>query len=408
MTQENKDQQKHHLFGPSALDRRFSCHMSLAEEKDKPDNSTEDSRIGDAYHAEMHRLFVKITDSDGRLWPFEPAWYDGLSDLAAIMLDRVMTIVAETSEWQTAHIDPHTQLFSEITLSLDDSISPIMLAKAGEDKLFGTADVVVVKNEEVIVIDFKTGHNEPVKADDTLQTATYALMACVQFQKEQAWAYIVNPYFRQEEGYFFTDSALKKVYHIILETIETNIDAWQHPKDEAYNPTETNCRYCKGNTFGTCKAVQRMMTAIAESPAAVIPKKDEPLPLASVTDDELIVLKEKCAIVAKAAKAVDDELKRRCEENGSCGSYFLRTQNGARKITDLNKAFELATKYLDPQKFMELCAISVPALKAAWADAMKASGDVKTKKEGEMYFDHLFDECIGEGEERQVLAKSKG
>lgn len=405
--EQDANSQKHHLFGPSSLDRRYSCHRSMAEEKDKPSNSSDDSRLGDAYHAEMHKLFVKITDSEGHLWPFEPTWFDGLSDLAAVMLDRVMTIVAGTSEWQTAHISPKIRIFSEITLTLDDSISPIALAKAGEGKLFGTADVVVVKPDEVVVIDFKTGHNEPVKADDTLQTAAYALMACVQFKKEQAWAHIINPNFRQEEGYFFTEDALKKVYHMILEAIEANTDAWRNPKDEDYHPTEENCRYCKGNLCGTCKAVQRMMQKVAESPAAIAPKKDEPLPLASVTDEELVSLKETCKIVEKAMKAIDDELKRRCEENGSCGGYFLKKQNGARKITDLNAAFNLSVKYLKPKQFLELCSVSVPALKTAWATAMKESGDVKTKKEAENCFDTIFGECLGYGEDRTVLAKSR-
>lgn len=399
--------QKHHLFGPSSLDRRYSCHRSMAEEKDKPSNSSDDSRLGDAYHAEMHRLFTKITDSEGHLWPFEPEWYDGLSDLASVMLDRVMTIVAGTTEWQTATIDPKIQLFSEITLTLDDSISPITLANAGEGKLFGTADVVIVKEEEVIVIDFKTGHNEPVKADDTLQTAAYALMACVQFKKDQAWTHIINPNFRQEEGYLFTEAALKNVYHMILEAIEANTEAWKHPKDEDYNPTEENCRYCKGNLCGTCKAVQKMMVDISASPAALVPVKGEEHPLVHVSDEDLCSLKEQCAIVEKAMKAINDELKRRCEQNGACGGYFLKKQNGPRKITDLNAAFNIATKYLTAAQFMELCSVSVPALKTAWASAMKEYGDVKTKKEAEEQFDLAFDEIMGYGEDRVVLTKSK-
>ena len=263
---------RHHLFGPSSMDRRYSCPMSLYEEKGKPETSSEDSRLGDAYHAEMHRVLKKITDSEGRLWPFEPAWFDDLSDLAAIMLDRVMTIVAGTTDWQQTQIPPDVRLFSEQRLELNDPVTPYLLAMAGEEMLFGTTDVVVVKSDHVCIIDFKTGHNEPVKADDTMQTAIYALMACQKYGKEQAWAHIVNPNFRQEDGYFFTSAALKNVYDMVKQTIEQCADCLANPSDDKYHPTEENCRYCKGNLCCTCKAVHQLVDSIAESPAAVTVK----------------------------------------------------------------------------------------------------------------------------------------
>ena len=398
----------HHLFGPSSMDRRYSCPMSLYEEKGKPEMSSEDARLGDAYHAEMHRILTKITDTEGHIWPFDPSWFDDLSDLAAIMLDRVMSIVAGTTDWQQVKISPNVRLFSELRLELNDPVTPYLLAKAGEEMMFGTTDVVVVEDDYVCIIDFKTGHNEPVKADDTLQTAEYALMACQKFGKEQAWVHIINPNFKQEDGYFFTSDALKNVYAMTKQTIERCADCLVHPSNDKYHPTEENCRYCKGNLCGTCKAVHQLVESIAESPAAVPAKKDAEPPLAILSDEDLCILKEKCNIVAKAVKAVDAELKRRCNENGSCGGYYLKKTNGPRKITDLQQAFNLATRYIAANDFLNFCTVSVPSLKSAWADAMKKSGDVKTKKEAEDVFDTVFDPVIGYGEDSTVLSKAKG
>ena len=129
-----------------------------------------------------------------------------------------------------------------------------------------------------------------------------------------------------------------------------------------------------------------------------VKKYAEP-PLAVLSDEALCLLKEKCNIVAKAVKAVDDELKRRCDENGSCGGYYLKKINGLRKITDLNGAFTLATQYIEPSDFLNLCTVSVPSLKTAVADAMKRTGATKTKKEAEETFDLEFGPVIGYGED---------
>ena len=397
---------QHHMFGPSSLDRRAACPKSYAEELGKTSESTEYSRLGDAYHAEMHSILAnRVTDETGRFQPFDDTWFDGISDPAAIMLDRVMTIAYGTKEWRTITPPENMLLFSEMELSLEDKRCKRLLASLGEKPLFGTTDVVIVKDDEIVIIDFKTGHGEPAKADNTLQTAAYALMACVLFKKTAAWAYIVNPNFRQEEGYFFTEDALVKVHMLIQSAILNSITV--KDANEGWNPSEEACKYCKGNLCGTCPAVHQLVDKLANSTAAVTVKKGEQHPLASVSDEDLCDLKSKATIATKAIKAIDDELKRRCEENGQCGPFFLKQQNGPRKITDLNGAFNLAMKCISPQEFLGLCSVSVPVLQALYAEKMKKTGQAKTKKEAEEQFDVAFDAVMGYGEDRMVLTKTK-
>lgn len=397
---------QHHMFGPSSLDRRAACPKSYAEELGKPSESTEYSRLGDAYHAEMHSILAnRVTNSNGVIQPFDDTWFDGISDPAAIMLDRVMTIAYGTKEWRTITPPENMLLFSEMELSLEDKRCKRLLASLGEKPLFGTTDVVIVKDDEIVIIDFKTGHGEPAKADNTLQTAAYALMACVLFKKTSAWAYIVNPNFRQEEGYFFTEDSLVKVHMLIQSAILNSITV--KDANEGWNPSEEACKYCKGNLCGTCPAVHQLVDKLANSTAAVTVKKGEQHPLASVSDEDLCDLKSKATIATKAIKAIDDELKRRCEENGQCGPFFLKQQNGPRKITDLNGAFNLAMKCISPQEFLGLCSVSVPALQALYAEKMKKTGQAKTKKEAEEQFDLVFDTVMGYGEDKMVLTKAK-
>lgn len=396
----------HHMFGPSSLDRRCACPKSYSEELGKQSESTEYSRLGDAYHAEMHSLLAnRVTDENGFFKPFDDTWFDGLSDPAAIMLDRVMTIAYGTKEWRTVTPPDNIRLFSELELKLNDHPCKESLASIGEQPLFGTTDVVIVKLDEVIIIDFKTGHGEPAKAENTLQTAAYALMACVQFQVVTAWAYIVNPNYRQQDGYYFTEQALINVHKIIQACIRDSIAAIN--ANDGWKPSDEACKYCKGNLLGTCPAVHQIVDKLANSPAAVTVRKGETHPLASFSDDELCDLKAKATIATKAIKAIDDELRRRCEGGNQCGPYFLKPSSGQKKITDLNKAFELATKYITPQEFLDLCSVSVPALKALYATKMKQYGDAKTKLEAESLFDSIFDEVMGSGEDRMVLTKAK-
>ena len=396
----------HHMFGPSSLDRRCACPKSYSEELGKQSESTEYSRLGDAYHAEMHSLLVnRVTDENGFFKPFDDTWFDGISDPAAIMLDRVMTIAYGTKEWRTVTPPDNIRLFSELELKLNDHPCKESLASIGEQPLFGTTDVVIVKLDEVIIIDFKTGHGEPAKAENTLQTAAYALMACVQFQVVTAWAYIVNPNYRQQDGYYFTEQALINVHKIIQACIRDSIVAIN--ANDGWKPSEEACKYCKGNLLGTCPAVHQIVDKLANSPAAVTVRKGETHPLASFSDDELCDLKAKATIAKKAIKAIDDELRRRCEGGNQCGPYFLKPSSGPKKITDLNKAFALATKYITPQEFLGLCSVSVPALKALYAEKMKQTGQTKTKKEAEEQFDLVFDSVIGHGEDEMVLTKAK-
>ena len=378
--------------------------MSYAEEKGKPNIESPYAAAGTEAHEEMHRLLTKITDEEGHIRPFDQSWFDDISDQAAIMLDRVMTIVSGTKEWQNAHLDG-IQLFSEQQLSLEDRRCKELLQSIGEEPLFGTTDVVAVKSDEIIIIDFKTGHGEPAKAENTLQTASYALMACVKYGKVAAWAYIVNPHFSQQPGYYFSEEALITVHQMIGDLIEKCIEA--ATTRTGYIPDVENCKYCKGNLCGTCLAVHQIVDKLANSTAAVTVRKGEDHPLAAVSDEDLCDLKSKATIASKAIKAIDGEMKRRCEENGQCGPFFLKQQNGPRKITDLNGAFNLAMQCISPQEFLGLCSVSVPALKALYAEKMKQTGQTKTKKEAEEQFDIAFDSVMGYGEDQMVLTKAK-
>lgn len=378
--------------------------MSYAEEKGKPNIESPYAAAGTEAHEEMHRLLTKITDEEGHIRPFDQSWFEGISDQAAIMLDRVMTIVSGTKEWQNAHLEG-IQLFSEQQLSLEDKRCKELLQSIGEEPLFGTTDVVAVKSDEIIIIDFKTGHGEPAKAENTLQTASYALMACVKYGKVAAWAYIVNPHFSQQPGYYFSEETLITVHQMIGDLIEKCIEA--ATTRTGYVPDVENCKYCKGNLCGTCRAVHGVIDDLATSKAIEPAAKDALPPLAALTDDELCVLKDKCTLVAKATKAVDDELKRRCKEFDVCGPYSLRSQAGPREISDLQQAFQLAMQQMSADEFLSVCSVAVPKLKALWSDNMKKKGAVRTKKDAELVFEQVFMQVLVPGPERQVLARAK-
>ena len=364
---------KHHVFSPSTLERREACPASYKLEEGLPSFDTENAKEGTLKHAAIAELITAYVD--GKPLPD----IDDVDVKSAF--DKFLEILRlpETP-------DNDFQIFTERKLSYKF---------CGLEVYNGTADVVIITPEKVVVIDWKFGHKEVTEAANNPQGAAYALAAMQEFDRNVADVHFYNPVIRQHSNYTF--EGMEGIRDYVMGVIA------ECKRDSAPAVAgEKQCRYCKAAYYGTCPAYAEFAAKVM-----VISQKLDALPtLSEVPDAFLCELAGKFKVVAKFADRVTEEIKARCAEKGACGSYVLKTTSGGKEIPDINAAFNALSKVFKAEEFLTYCKVSEPALRKAYVAKMKERCKCKSLKEGEKMFAETMGDLIQQKAPRQVLAEA--
>lgn len=360
----------HSSFGPSSLKRRELCPGSYKLEKDLPEPEKSDSAIeGTLHHDEVANMILDFVE-DRAVREF--------SEEAKMAFNYFWSIVSQYGK-------EGLQILPEYRMSYK---------YCGIEQFFGTADVVIVVSDKVIIADWKFGRREVDPAEENTQGAAYALMAMQEFKKEIAEVHFFNPVIHQTTSTTFTDK--QQIASYIMSVI-----AIAQEENAPVIPSEDACRYCKAFYHGTCPA-------IAKTAEITVAKAEEvvPLPALSVLSvDDLCAMKDKCDLIAKLSDRVDAELKRRCEENGSCGQWSIKETSGGREITDIANAFTASG--MDSNSFLSCCTASVSKLEKLFAKSGKDAGTFKTEKDGKAEFNSLLADYIQQKPNKKSLVRGK-
>lgn len=362
---------KHHVFSPSTLERREACPASYKLEEGLPSFYTENSKEGTLKHEAIAELIT--------------AYVDG-KPLTDVDDTDVMEAFYEFLEILRGIPDKDLHIFTERRLSYKF---------CGLEVYSGTADVVIVTPEKVIVIDWKFGHLEVTEAANNPQGAAYALAAMQEFDRKVADVHFYNPVIHQHSNYTFEgmDGIKDYVMGVIAECKRDSAPAVAGKKQ---------CRYCKAAYYGTCPAYAQFASKVM-----VISQKLDALPtLSEVPDSFLCELAGKFKVVAKFADRVTEEIKARCAEKGTCGNYVLKTTSGGKEIPDINAAFNALSGVFKAEEFLTYCKVAEPALRKAYAAKMKENGICASLKDGEKLFAEAMGELIQQKAPRQVLAEA--
>lgn len=362
---------KHHVFSPSNLERREACPASYKLEEGLPSFDTENAKEGTLKHAAIAELIT--TYVDGKPLPD----IDDVDVKSAF--DKFLEILREIP-------DNDLQIFTERKLSYKF---------CGLEVYNGTADVVIVTPEKVIVIDWKFGHREVTEAANNPQGAAYALAAMQEFDRKVADVHFYNPVIHQHSNYTF--EGMEGIRDYVMGVIA------ECKRDSAPAVAgEKQCRYCKAAYYGTCPAYAEFAAKVM-----VISQKLDALPtLSEVPDSFLCDLAGKFKVVAKFADRVTEEIKARCAEKGACGKYILKTTSGGKEIPDINAAFNVLSKVFKAEEFLTYCKVAEPALRKAYVAKMKERCKCKSLKEGEKMFAETMGDLIQQKAPRQVLAEA--
>ena len=362
---------KHHVFSPSTLERREACPASYKLEEGLPSFDTENAKEGTLKHAAIAELITAYVD--GKPLPD----IDDVDIKSAF--DKFLEILREIP-------DNDIQIFTERKLSYKF---------CGLEVYNGTADVVIITPEKVVVIDWKFGHKEVTEAANNPQGAAYALAAMQEFDRKLADVHFYNPVILQHSNYTF--EGMEGIRDYVMGVIA------ECKRDSAPAVAgEKQCRYCKAAYYGTCPAYAEFAAKVM-----VISQKLDALPtLAEVPDAFLCELAGKFKVVAKFADRVTEEIKARCAEKGACGSYVLKTTSGGKEIPDINAAFNALSGMFKAEEFLTYCKVSEPALRKAYVAKMKERCKCKSLKEGEKMFAETMGDLIQQKAPRQVLAEA--
>ncbi len=163
----------HAILSPSAAKRWASCVASPFEEKGTPDMETGFAQAGTRAHriAELtlretwlkHKLTVEERDERERLYDEAKVEADDVRYNLMMYFDAIVGVHSNISKTK----------FSDFRVELPLDVSEITTEPGAR----GTADCVVVADDELWIVDLKYGAGVPVEAEKNYQLAIYALAA---------------------------------------------------------------------------------------------------------------------------------------------------------------------------------------------------------------------------------------
>ena len=359
---------KHHPFSPSCLERRDLCPGSWEVEQAIPDMTTPEASSGTRIHeAVAYGLSLKDGQSVGVILQ------DGEKELAEKCLHFVSELITDG-----------VQVLVEQSLAYYDEGQT-------EPLYTGTADVVIVRDDEVIVIDWKTGFQPVVEAANNLQGAAYALAAMQKFSKSSAKVIFYNPRIGQETAHTFEN------WRGIRDEIKSIIDKCKSPERQLCTG-EKQCKYCKGALSGSCPALQTQMLQFSVAEKAGLKERLDQMPI-----PQLLELFEASKPAMTIIESIRNKVIEVAEKEGHCGDYVIKMVSGGYECKDIQQTFRVSG--LSPDQFLGCCAVSLPKLKKQYVDAARLEGLKKTEAEA-VLMDRIAP-YLQAKPERKTLTKKK-
>ena len=351
----------HHWMSPSALPRRAACPGSGKMELQFAGDEVESPEAAEG--TMLHAAVIPGAKFSGTREHYH-------------LLEQCLKLI------NSYRHGTHAPLFESIHYEL----SMELLNEDGEILTAGTADVVIVFAQHVVVIDFKFGRN-PVSVDG-LQLMAYGAMAMQRFEKDTAEVVSFQPRVSgkpQTKDYDDFGFIRAVIEEVILKTSSDRL---------VLNPTDDGCRYCKA--FDQCPAVNITVLEMADVNATAI----EPSRAAEFYG--------KANVVERKVKAIKAEVKRMAIE-GTVPGVEIKEKQGRRKITsvlDASRELSAATSSISGVDVLGVATVSYKALEDMYVHSVTA-GDGPTKKAAREQFAELMEGVTERGAPSQEVVLTK-
>jgi hypothetical protein len=259
-----------------------------------------------------------------------------------------------------------------------------------EEITFGTVDVLIVKEDKAVIIDWKFGRNEVEEAANNIQLGCYAVGAAQKWGVSSVECHVFQPRIGHRSNYTFTDlSAVRESIEELIEIAEGS--EWR------LNPSEKTCQYCRAKI--DCPASRKCLN------------------LPAIPADEVLV---KCLPnlipAAKQAKKIADAILDKAKDLIASGvavdGYCLKPGNEVRSISDIPQGFELVKPDgITYEEYLNLCSIKVAKLEELWISKqvkrIEAEGGKIILKNAKKAFDEMMKSVVIKTQNAPSLAEVK-
>lgn len=289
----------------------MACPGSVALEAPFPDTSSSYAAEGTAAHTLAALRLVEYANAPT---PLREDW------LGAVVEEDGFNI--RVTEDMLAHVEDYAKLVlqyaenGQLLVEQRVDFSPVI----GVPDSFGTSDAIVIKGDELVVIDLKYGRGQQVDAIDNEQLQLYALGALNDYDMLSDFSVVTmvihQPRLNHVSEWSIPVQDLRNFGRKAAAAAQTVLDA---PKSPLGNlaPGEKQCRWCKAKAV--CPALKdevQASTALAASP-------EDFRDLHDVPSDNLGAAMDKVALVEGWCMAIRAEVERRLFAGQSVEGYKL-------------------------------------------------------------------------------------
>jgi hypothetical protein len=306
---------------PSSASRWIACPASARLSTLVPyQEAGEAAKIGTAIHALAETCFQLDTDP----MKFVGQVVEGITmteENCAFALEHLQAIWAIQDELGSVKVE---QLFK--------------LYQASQFSLQGTADVVGISQDKLIIADLKTGRGY-VDADSE-QMKIYALGALrhnSQKPKEVEFQ-IIQPHHGEKRIHRMSVDELG-----VWET-EVLFPAINDAVSDAprYNPSESACQWCPAKHI--CSAQKEQFDIVAAQPdITIMSKEDIKEVMLALTPAQISAILDKAPLVEKFIEAVKDHATKQMEGGAVLPGWQLQPKRASRKWIDSTTARQALT-----------------------------------------------------------------
>ena len=347
---------KHAILSPSSALQWMGCTGSIAMEIGLPDKSSEFADEGTAAHFLGSTCLTEKHDAKaylGRRIALHEEGEGWAEHVSATINRAVFTVDDEMIEYVQRYLDLVREYAVGGELLVEQALPIDHLT--GEKEAEGTGDAIVIRDDELTVIDLKYGRGVEVSVENNKQLMMYGLGALEKYSImgdfKQVRLVIIQPRisYAPSEWVIEVDDLLIFAKEVILksakatELLEARTLDSNFPIEEFLEPGRDTCRWCKAK--GSCQKlsgyVQNAIGAqFSDFTTADATTRDEIVKnLVPKTDAALGAKMDSLELIEDWCKAIRGEVERNLLNGSPVAGYKLvQGRKGARAWGDAEEA----------------------------------------------------------------------